>query len=118
MATIENAIEKSKTLQSHYWEAENSTSSTKPRLEANANENELALKRMLSMRLLPGLNNQTGLHRKVIFCQYHWSCDFGSLELSPVDGRTTDFMHTRGLRMRSLGHVIRNKCFHKMTQFS
>lgn len=33
--------------------------------------------------------------------------DFGSLELSPVDGRTlTDFMHTRGLRMRSLGHVV------------
>lgn len=33
--------------------------------------------------------------------------DFGSLELSPVDGRTlTDFMHTRGLRMRSLGYVV------------
>lgn len=33
--------------------------------------------------------------------------DFGSLELSPVDGRTlTDFMHTRGLQMRSLGHVV------------
>ena len=33
--------------------------------------------------------------------------DFGSLELSPVDGRTlTDFMHTRGLRMRSLGQVV------------
>ncbi|CAI5476528.1 unnamed protein product, partial [Closterium sp. Yama58-4] len=32
--------------------------------------------------------------------------DFASLELSPVDGRTlTDFMHTRGLRMRSLGKV-------------
>jgi protein TIF31 len=34
--------------------------------------------------------------------------DFGSLELSPVDGRTlTDFMHIRGLQMRSLGHVVR-----------
>lgn len=33
--------------------------------------------------------------------------DFGSLELSPVDGRTlTDFMHTRGLQMRSLGHIV------------
>lgn len=33
--------------------------------------------------------------------------DFGSLELSPVDGRTlTDFMHTRGLRMNSLGRVV------------
>jgi hypothetical protein len=33
--------------------------------------------------------------------------DFGSLELSPVDGRTlTDFMHTWGLRMHSLGLVV------------
>ncbi|GJN26240.1 hypothetical protein PR202_gb14158 [Eleusine coracana subsp. coracana] len=33
--------------------------------------------------------------------------DFASLELSPVDGRTmTDFMHTRGLNMCSLGHVV------------
>ncbi|KAF8393143.1 hypothetical protein HHK36_021384 [Tetracentron sinense] len=50
--------------------------------------------------------------------------DFGSLELSPVDGRTlTDFMHTRGLQMRSLGRVvelaeklphIRSLCIHEM----
>ncbi|XP_031484189.1 protein REDUCED CHLOROPLAST COVERAGE 2-like [Nymphaea colorata] len=50
--------------------------------------------------------------------------DFGSLELSPVDGRTlTDFMHTRGLRMCSLGHVveladklphIQSLCIHEM----
>ncbi|XP_019445087.1 PREDICTED: protein TSS-like [Lupinus angustifolius] len=34
--------------------------------------------------------------------------DFGSLELSPVDGRTlTDFMHLRGLQMRSLGEVVK-----------
>ncbi|GJS05911.1 TSS-like protein isoform X1 [Tanacetum coccineum] len=33
--------------------------------------------------------------------------DFGSLELLPVNGRTlTDFMHTGGLCMRSLGQVI------------
>jgi protein TIF31 len=33
--------------------------------------------------------------------------DFASLELSPVDGRTmTDFMHTRGLNMCSLGRVV------------
>ncbi|GKA25030.1 tetratricopeptide repeat-like superfamily protein [Tanacetum coccineum] len=33
--------------------------------------------------------------------------DFGSLKLSPVDRRTlTDFMHTRGLRMCSLGRVV------------
>ncbi|GJR11617.1 ribonuclease H-like domain, reverse transcriptase, RNA-dependent DNA polymerase [Tanacetum coccineum] len=32
--------------------------------------------------------------------------DFGSLEFSPIGGRTlTDFMHTRGLRMCSLGRV-------------
>ncbi|KAI3868327.1 hypothetical protein MKX03_000238, partial [Papaver bracteatum] len=33
--------------------------------------------------------------------------DFGSLELFPDDGRTlTDFMHTRGLQMYSLGRVF------------
>ncbi|KAK4775252.1 hypothetical protein SAY86_010187 [Trapa natans] len=50
--------------------------------------------------------------------------DFGSLELSPVDGRTlTDFMHTRGLQMRSLGRVVelaeklphvQSLCIHEM----
>ncbi|XP_047309986.1 protein REDUCED CHLOROPLAST COVERAGE 3-like [Impatiens glandulifera] len=50
--------------------------------------------------------------------------DFSSLELSPVDGRSlTDFMHLRGLHMRSLGHVaelaeklphIRSLCIHEM----
>ncbi|XP_072980573.1 protein REDUCED CHLOROPLAST COVERAGE 2 [Typha angustifolia] len=50
--------------------------------------------------------------------------DFGSLELSPVDGRTlTDFMHTRGLRMSSLGRVVeladklphvQSLCIHEM----
>ncbi|KAJ0090738.1 hypothetical protein Patl1_14488 [Pistacia atlantica] len=50
--------------------------------------------------------------------------DFGSLELSPVDGRTlTDFMHTRGLQMCSLGHVVeladklphvQSLCIHEM----
>ncbi|KAI4344329.1 hypothetical protein L6164_011568 [Bauhinia variegata] len=51
--------------------------------------------------------------------------DFGSLELSPVDGRTlTDFMHTRGLQMSSLGRVVeladklphvQSLCTHEMT---
>ncbi|GJM87215.1 hypothetical protein PR202_ga03149 [Eleusine coracana subsp. coracana] len=60
--------------------------------------------------------SETGLHTKV--------ADFGSLELSPVDGRTlTDFMHTRGLQMRSLGRVvelsdklphIQSLCIHEM----
>ncbi|KAL6137794.1 hypothetical protein ACLB2K_063083 [Fragaria x ananassa] len=50
--------------------------------------------------------------------------DFGSLELSPVDGRTlTDFMHLRGLKMQSLGRVvelseklphIQSLCIHEM----
>ncbi|CAI8587235.1 unnamed protein product [Vicia faba] len=50
--------------------------------------------------------------------------DFGSLELSPVDGRTlTDFMHTRGLKMSSLGRVVeladklphvQSLCIHEM----
>ncbi|XP_056863886.1 protein REDUCED CHLOROPLAST COVERAGE 2-like [Raphanus sativus] len=50
--------------------------------------------------------------------------DFGSLELSPVDGRTlTDFMHTRGLQMHSLGRVleladklphVQSLCVHEM----
>ncbi|KAK7255207.1 hypothetical protein RIF29_28611 [Crotalaria pallida] len=50
--------------------------------------------------------------------------DFGSLELSPVDGRTlTDFMHLRGLNMRSLGEVVKlaenlphiqSLCIHEM----
>lgn len=50
--------------------------------------------------------------------------DFGSLELSPVDGRTmTDFMHLRGLQMRCLGRVvelaeklphIQSLCIHEM----
>lgn len=50
--------------------------------------------------------------------------DFASLELSPVDGRTlTDFMHLRGLRVRSLGLVvelaeklphIQSLCVHEM----
>ncbi|KAJ7962824.1 Tetratricopeptide repeat (TPR)-like superfamily protein [Quillaja saponaria] len=50
--------------------------------------------------------------------------DFGSLELSAVDGSTlTDFMHLRGLQMRSLGRVveraenlphIQSLCIHEM----
>eukprot|EP01018_Ginkgo_biloba_P024484 Gb_20706 [translate_table: standard] len=50
--------------------------------------------------------------------------DFGSLELSPVDGQTlTGFMHTRGLQMHSLGHAakladklphVQSLCIHEM----
>ncbi|KAF2323200.1 hypothetical protein GH714_034097 [Hevea brasiliensis] len=46
-----------------------------------------------------GYYNETALPKLVT--------DFGSLELSPVDGRTlTDLMHLRGLQMRSLGRVV------------
>ncbi|GBG83865.1 hypothetical protein CBR_g37662 [Chara braunii] len=79
----------------------------------------------------------TGLHKKTIeelmegAREYYEKtalpklvADFGSLELSPVDGRTlTDFMHTRGLRMRSLGRLaelaenlshVKSLCIHEM----
>ncbi|WKA04800.1 hypothetical protein VitviT2T_022805 [Vitis vinifera] len=78
-------------------EAENSTlSSTKPQLEANANENELALKRMLSDAAFARLKqSETGLHRKVIFCQYNWryklllcsvSCTYPPMSLTVFTG--------------------------------
>ncbi|GJU79780.1 protein TSS [Tanacetum coccineum] len=65
--------------------------------------------------------SETGLHRMVCLVelidqsQKYYNevalpklvADFGSLELLPVNGRTlTDFMHTGGLCMRSLGQVI------------
>lgn len=90
--------EKSKTpAESVIGEAENSTlSSTKPQLEANANENELALKRMLSDAAFARLKqSETGLHRKVIFCQYHWryklllcsvSCTYPPMSLTVFTG--------------------------------
>ncbi|PON35972.1 N-terminal acetyltransferase A, auxiliary subunit [Parasponia andersonii] len=79
----------------------------------------------------------TGLHLKSVdelikmACKYYDEIalpklvtDFASLELSPVDGRTlTDFMHLRGLQMRSLGRVveladklphIQSLCIHEM----
>ncbi|KAK9677235.1 hypothetical protein RND81_11G129700 [Saponaria officinalis] len=79
----------------------------------------------------------TGLHLKTIdelmkMVQSYYNevalpqlvTEFASLELSPVDGRTlTDFMHLRGLKMRSLGRVvglaeklphIQSLCVHEM----
>ncbi|KAI5585584.1 hypothetical protein BDE02_06G155700 [Populus trichocarpa] len=81
--------------------------------------------------------SETGLHLKtpdeLIEMAYKYYADtalpklvadFGSLELSPVDGRTlTDFMHTRGLQMCSLGRVVeladklphvQSLCIHEM----
>ncbi|XP_044480547.1 LOW QUALITY PROTEIN: protein TSS-like [Mangifera indica] len=112
--------------------------SIEDQLETSAKDNELALKGMLSDEALARLKEpETGLHRKSLLELVDLSnkyyvevalpklvADFGSLELSPVDGRTlTDFMHTRGLRMRSLGHVVKlseklshvqSLCIHEM----
>ncbi|XP_061357089.1 protein REDUCED CHLOROPLAST COVERAGE 1-like isoform X2 [Gastrolobium bilobum] len=106
--------------------------------ETTAAENELVLKGMLSEASFSRLKESgTGLHCKsmqdlVDLSRKYYTdvalpklvADFGSLELSPVDGRTlTDFMHTRGLRMRSLGHVVKlseklshvqSLCIHEM----
>ncbi|XP_054783668.1 protein REDUCED CHLOROPLAST COVERAGE 1 isoform X2 [Prosopis cineraria] len=106
--------------------------------QATAAENELVLKGMLPEAAFSRLKESgTGLHCKsmqdlIDMSQKYYTdvalpklvADFGSLELSPVDGRTlTDFMHTRGLRMRSLGHVVKlseklshvqSLCIHEM----
>ncbi|CAA2995513.1 TSS isoform X1 [Olea europaea subsp. europaea] len=68
------------------------------------------------VRMLQDYYNEVALPKLVT--------DFASLELSPVDGRTlTDFMHLRGLQMRSLGRVvelaeklphIQSLCIHEM----
>ncbi|KAJ4958852.1 hypothetical protein NE237_025963 [Protea cynaroides] len=83
------------------------------------------------------ISKKTGLHLKspdelIEMAHKHYAytalpklvADFGSLELSSVDGRTlTDFMHTRGLQICSLGQVVElsNKlphveslCLHEM----
>ncbi|XP_010522920.1 PREDICTED: protein TSS [Tarenaya hassleriana] len=96
--------------------------SSQPDAENSGKENELVLKSLLSDAAFTRLKeSDTGLHQKslqelVELAQNYYTevaipklvADFGSLELSPVDGRTlTDFMHTRGLRMRSLGYVVK-----------
>ncbi|KAG5000872.1 hypothetical protein JHK87_021944 [Glycine soja] len=85
---------------------------------SNSNELEKLLSEESFLRLK---ESGTGLHTKSVdelISMAHkfydevalpkLAMDFGSLELSPVDGRTlTDFMHLRGLQMRSLGKVVR-----------
>ncbi|WVZ73330.1 hypothetical protein U9M48_021650 [Paspalum notatum var. saurae] len=109
----------------------NDTASTKE-------EKEAVLQRLLPEAAFQRLKeSETGLHDKPLdeliemAHKYYDDTalpklvgDFGSLELSPVDGRTlTDFMHTRGLQMRSLGRVvelsdklphIQSLCIHEM----
>ncbi|KAJ6723086.1 EUKARYOTIC TRANSLATION INITIATION FACTOR 3 SUBUNIT EIF-3 [Salix koriyanagi] len=112
--------------------------SVESHLETDAKDNELALQQLLSDAAFARLKeSDTGLHRKSLeqlidLSQKYYAevalpklvADFGSLELSPVDGRTlTDFMHTRGLQMRSLGRVVKlsekllhvqSLCIHEM----
>ncbi|XP_047335433.1 protein REDUCED CHLOROPLAST COVERAGE 1-like [Impatiens glandulifera] len=114
------------------------TSPLKSHLESHSHENEQALRRLLSDPAFTRLKeSDTGLHCKSIqelieLSRKYYSevalpklvADFGSLELSPVDGRTlTDFMHTRGLKMCSLGQVVKlseklshvqSLCIHEM----
>ncbi|KAH9666943.1 tetratricopeptide repeat (TPR)-like superfamily protein [Citrus sinensis] len=99
---------------------------------------EMELKKLISEESFLRLKETgTGLHSKAVdelmkmAYKYYDDIalpklvtDFGSLELSPVDGRTlTDFMHLRGLQMRSLGRVvelaeklphIQSLCIHEM----
>ncbi|XVE77276.1 hypothetical protein DITRI_Ditri13aG0049300 [Diplodiscus trichospermus] len=106
--------------------------------EASSRDDELEVKRKLPEEAFARLKeSETGLHSKSLqeiidLSQKYYTevalpklvADFGSLELSPVDGRTlTDFMHTRGLQMHSLGHVVKlsaklshvqSLCIHEM----
>uniref|UniRef100_A0A2P2ME31 CLU central domain-containing protein n=1 Tax=Rhizophora mucronata TaxID=61149 RepID=A0A2P2ME31_RHIMU len=108
------------------------------RLENSCKEKQLGMQRLLSHAAFARLKEtDTGLHCKTLeelieLSQIYYNdvalpklvADFGSLELSPVDGRTlTDFMHTRGLQMRSLGQVVKlseklshvqSLCIHEM----
>ncbi|XP_038710897.1 protein TSS-like isoform X2 [Tripterygium wilfordii] len=107
-------------------------------LEKQEGEMEMLWKKMVPEAAYLRLKeSETGLHLKSpedlieMAHQYYADtalpklvADFGSLELSPVDGRTlTDFMHTRGLQMRSLGRVVeladklphvQSLCIHEM----
>lgn len=93
-----------------------------PQGDCVSSETESLLKDVLSDSAFTRLkDSETGLHMKSppelieMALKYYDEvalpklvADFGSLELSPVDGRTlTDFMHTRGLQMRSLGRVVK-----------
>lgn len=69
--------------------------------------NEVALPKLVSFILSTYGIYAMKFLLKFLFLFSDQVADFGSLELSPVDGRTlTDFMHTRGLQMYSLGRVV------------
>ncbi|KDP38729.1 hypothetical protein JCGZ_04082 [Jatropha curcas] len=107
-------------------------------LEKKEEEMEIIWKKLLHEAAYLRLKeSETGLHLKspgelIEMAHKYYAdtalpklvADFGSLELSPVDGRTlTDFMHTRGLQMCSLGRVVeladklphvQSLCMHEM----
>ncbi|KAF7023888.1 hypothetical protein CFC21_036317 [Triticum aestivum] len=100
----------------------NPSSVESPQGDCIASESEILLKDVLLDSAFTRLkDSETGLHQKSpselieMALKFYDEvalpklvADFGSLELSPVDGRTlTDFMHTRGLQMRSLGRVVK-----------
>ncbi|CAA0814691.1 Tetratricopeptide repeat (TPR)-like superfamily protein [Striga hermonthica] len=113
------------------------SSDTKKELE-NVKEKEIMWRKLLSEESYLRLKeSETGFHLKspdelIEMAHKYYDdtalpklvADFGSLELSPVDGRTlTDFMHTRGLQMCSLGRVVeladklphvQSLCIHEM----
>ncbi|KAJ1410318.1 Tetratricopeptide-like helical domain superfamily [Sesbania bispinosa] len=98
----------------------NKPDATQQELERQGEEKEAIWRKLLPDAAYTRLKeSKTGLHLKSpdelmeMAHKYYVDtalpklvADFGSLELSPVDGRTlTDFMHTRGLQMSSLGRV-------------
>ncbi|XP_043695697.1 protein TSS-like isoform X3 [Telopea speciosissima] len=102
-------------------ESKKSDTSDHKELEKQYLEKEMMLKKLLPVSAFQRLKeSETGLHLKspdelIEMAHKYYAdialpklvADFGSLELSPVDGRTlTDFMHTRGLQMCSLGRVV------------
>ncbi|KAG5243708.1 protein TSS [Salix suchowensis] len=113
-------------------------STNQKELEKKHEEMEVIWKKLLPEAAYLRLReSETGLHLKtpdeLTEMAYNYYADtalpklvadFGSLELSPVDGRTlTDFMHTRGLQMCSLGRVVeladklphvQSLCIHEM----
>ncbi|XP_010047052.2 protein TSS [Eucalyptus grandis] len=120
-------------------DTDNKSNSINPKeLEKQEEEKEIMWKRLLPEAAYLRLKeSETGLHLKspdelIEMAHKYYAdtalpklvADFGSLELSPVDGRTlTDFMHTRGLQMCSLGRVVeladklphvQSLCIHEM----
>ncbi|XP_055822958.1 protein REDUCED CHLOROPLAST COVERAGE 2 isoform X3 [Solanum dulcamara] len=115
-----------------------SSDANKKELEKLDEEMEVLWKKVLPEAAYLRLKeSETGLHLKspdelISMAHKYYAdtalpklvADFGSLELSPVDGRTlTDFMHTRGLQMFSLGRVVeladklphvQSLCIHEM----